>query len=557
MNGLLVATALFAPASPVPVPAGQGQGGNVDRNQAQNFARVVYQLAMQVRDRYAEEKKEHDKQLIEGAIRGLYEAAGVEMPEKVKAAIRQASGPTQLIEVLTDARVRLGNDPKLSGAKSIFAALNGFKHATDPSCSVVGRRASDYASIDQDFGVGIELEGVVGQPWTLYQVESSIASGRLGAIGWFGPMPRVEDIPIPATFPWRVRRVIPGSPAQKAGVLPGDVITHLDGTEITAETANKLFFNFAVNRQAFDPRTGQPISPDRNITFQRDGGKPFTANLKGGTYVPESAFGVLRLPEDKWDCMLDRKYKIGYIRLGPVEMGLDTKVAEMMEGLTKQGCRALILDLRWCPGGHRVRDELGLALDHVRSRRPGRPGDDAAGGGLRGVDAEPHALRARHAHVRHGLAQRRRPVEPRHAARARGGDGADRQARDDAGAGRRLRRLDLQVLGRRRRATRGVVPGRGHDLPARAARARARARHRLLATGPRRPARLERSADRPRYRLALTPHQRSGRREQPCCAGPIRALSRTAVPSMELIEMLEPRASVRGVPAPDLRCGGT
>src|SRR5688572_22429962 len=103
MNGLLVAAALLAPASPVPVPAGQNPGGNADRNQALQLARVVYQLAVQVRDRYVEEKKDHDRLLIEGAVRGLYEAAGAEVPEKVKAALRQAAGPTQLVEALADA----------------------------------------------------------------------------------------------------------------------------------------------------------------------------------------------------------------------------------------------------------------------------------------------------------------------------------------------------------------------------------------------------------------------------------------------------------------------
>ncbi len=50
--------------------------------------------------------------------------------------------------------------------------------------------------------------------------------------------------------------------------------------------------------------------------------------------------------------MLDRTHKIGYIRLGPIESGLDDKVEEMMADLAKQGCRGLILDLRWCPGGY-------------------------------------------------------------------------------------------------------------------------------------------------------------------------------------------------------------
>src|SRR5205814_1053962 len=79
---------------------------------------------------------------------------------------------------------------------------------------------------------------------------------------------------------------------------------------------------------------------------------PLSVSLKGRTYTPESAFGVFRLPEDKWDCLLDRKYKIGYIRLGPIESGLDVRFGDMMAELTRQGCRALVLDLRWCPGGY-------------------------------------------------------------------------------------------------------------------------------------------------------------------------------------------------------------
>jgi carboxyl-terminal processing protease len=245
----------------------------------------------------------------------------------------------------------LGNHPDLTGAKSMFAAMNGFKHATDPSCALVSPRMNTYASVDQDFGVGMELEGVVGQRWALYQAEYNISTGRYGAVGWFGPMPRTDEIPSPAAFPWRVRRVIPGSPAQKAGVKPGDVITHVGGSEVTAANANRLFSSFAMDQQAFEPRTGLPIPRDRKITFRRGDEKPFTATMKAETYTPESAFGVIRR-EDKWDCLLDRKYKIGYIRLGPIETGLDVRFGEMMADLTKQGCRAFVLDLRWCPGGY-------------------------------------------------------------------------------------------------------------------------------------------------------------------------------------------------------------
>ena len=148
-------------------------------------------------------------------------------------------------------------------------------------------------------------------------------------------------MPSPAVFPWRVRRIIPGSPAQRAGVarrhhhsLNGVRSSNLDKVRVFASTTARL------------TKTGQPLPQDRTLTFRRGEEKPFSATLKSGVFTPESAYGVWRTPEDKWDCMLDRKEKIGYIRLGPIETGVDLKVGDMLADLTKQGCRALILDLR-------------------------------------------------------------------------------------------------------------------------------------------------------------------------------------------------------------------
>src|ERR1700684_2157205 len=162
-----------------------------------------------------------------------------------------------------------------------------------------------YAATDQDFGVGIELEGASGLPWSIYQVEYGIASGQYPPSPYFGPVPKPESIPSPATLPWRVKHVVAGSPAQKVGVKPGDRIIRVDGEEITAENANKAFGKFAMQRFAFDPHTGKPVNPDRVIVFQRDNGKPFELTLKYGLYTPESAFGVVRVSEEKWDCLLD------------------------------------------------------------------------------------------------------------------------------------------------------------------------------------------------------------------------------------------------------------
>jgi C-terminal processing protease CtpA/Prc len=323
----------------------------VDQYQAETFARMVQNMAVLVqRNAYKEDISEND--LIAGAVQGLYEEVGLPVPDATRDAIRQAKNSIGLMALMTAARVELGNRPALAGTRSMFAALNGFRHATDSLTAVVSPRLNSYASVDQEFGIGIELEGVTPQRWAVYQAENAVASGRYTSVGYFGQPPRPNAVPCPATLPWRVKRVVPGSPAQKAGVKPGDRIVSLDQTEITADTANRVFAGFAVPRLAFDPVTGRGMNPDRDIAFERDGGKAFTVTLKSNGYEPEGAFGVMRQHDDTWDCMLDRKAKIGYIRITAIEHGLDGKIEEMMADLMKQDCRALILDLRWCPGGY-------------------------------------------------------------------------------------------------------------------------------------------------------------------------------------------------------------
>ena len=387
MTSSILCALLLVAAGPVPPglkapPASP----NLNSTQVNQFASLVDSLIQRVHETYVK-KTVTEKDLLAGAIRGLYDEVGLPVPDKVTAAIAKANLQVARTEVLREARMLLGDHPKLAGTRAVFAAINGFRFATDPNCGLYSPRISTYVSIDQDFGVGIELEGVVGTPWSIYQAEHGVAAGRYVPYAYFGSPPKPDAIPSPANFPWRLKQVVPGSPAQEAGLKPGDVITQLNGIEITAANANRMFASLAYPRQTFDSKTGNPLPLDRTFTIRRSAEKPFFVTIKNGVFNPESAFGVIR-NGNKWDCMLDRDYKIGYIRLGAVETGLDDRVEEMMVELDKRGCRGLILDLRWCPGGYVTpgTNIAGIFLEEGKviakmefpNQNAGRSGDELA-----------------------------------------------------------------------------------------------------------------------------------------------------------------------------------
>lgn len=350
MNALLLNLVLVSPAAPVPVPTSPAVSSAVDRHQATQFAALVNNTAQMVRSMYMADVSTND--LFVGAIRGLYDAAGVKQPDDLLQATARAADSVDLQNLLIEARLRLGNNPALSGPRSLYAAVNGFKHGTDPYCGLASPRVNTFVSVDYDFNLGFELDGASGPRMSIYRVERWTSTGQLPASGFFGPIPKPDAVASPALFPWRIKRVIPGGPAQRANLKPGDVLTHVAGEEVTAENANRMFIKLAEPVGAgTDPMTGRPLPLKRTFKFKR-GDTIIESVMATESYTPESVFGVMRSADGKWDCMLDREHKIGYIRVGPIEQDSERLFISMLDDLTKQGCRALILDLRWCPGGY-------------------------------------------------------------------------------------------------------------------------------------------------------------------------------------------------------------
>lgn len=137
-----------------------------------------------------------------------------------------------------------------------------------------------------------------------------------------------------------------GTPAQRAGVRSDDIIKKIDGT-----TALGLGLN-----QAVEIITG-PANTKVTITVEREG--------KAGELI-EKEFTIVRqkidLPTVKgwsktgssdtdWDYFIDPDAGIGYLRLTGFTEDSTKEFDRAVSSMKKEGLNALILDLRYNPGG--------------------------------------------------------------------------------------------------------------------------------------------------------------------------------------------------------------
>src|SRR3954468_13762240 len=126
------------------------------------------------------------------------------------------------------------------------------------------------------------------------------------------------------------------TPGFKAGLMPGDQIVKIDG-----ESTEKMDLNDAIEKLRGD--AGQKII----LTILR----PATKEIKDYPLVREnikvaSVKDVRILPPE-----LGGDLKIGYARITQFNMPTATELGHKLDDLEKLGMQALILDLRFNPGG--------------------------------------------------------------------------------------------------------------------------------------------------------------------------------------------------------------
>jgi carboxyl-terminal processing protease len=324
---------LPAPLLAAPAPAGQS-AAPATREQIQAAA-VVYannltQVVETIRRTYVREVSRVD--LYEAALTGLYEAARVPAPATLKATLAKAEKAESFDKVLVHARADLGNPEALQGERAILASCRAMMRVLDPFSTVVTGLETTTNGFDQTFGLGIDLVG--------------------------------KAVPGPLV----IKAVVPGGPAQRAGLQAGDHITRVDDKDpakLTTEEALQLLNVGTVARPNGDdippippPPGADRGDPDRTtsearLTVRSPGEKEERkVTLFRESFHPESVQGVTRDANNSWDYWVDAKKKIAHIRVVTLGKYTAGELEGVLKRLEDEGLRGLILDLRWCPGGY-------------------------------------------------------------------------------------------------------------------------------------------------------------------------------------------------------------
>src|SRR6202047_4915293 len=160
---------------------------------------------------------------------------------------------------------------------------------------------------------------------------------------------------------------IDDTPAARAGLKPGDLITHLDGDPVQGMTLP----------EAVEKMRG-PVSSEIKLTIRREGRDPFDVKLIRATIKIQSIRSHLEGDN------------IGYIRVTTFNEKTDTGLNNAMKSLKQQAGNKLVgvvLDLRNNPGG--LLDQAVAVSDAFLEK-----GEIVSTRGRRGEDAQRYNARA-------------------------------------------------------------------------------------------------------------------------------------------------------------------
>jgi carboxyl-terminal processing protease len=139
----------------------------------------------------------------------------------------------------------------------------------------------------------------------------------------------------------RIVTPIQGSPAQRAGILSGDLIKKINGNSALGMSTD----------QAIEQITGK-AGEKVVLTVERDKQSlDFTIVRAEIPLITVRGWNRGQGDERTWDWFLDPSTKIGYLRLSQFQPDSAADVRSAIVAMKEQGMRGLVFDLRFNPGG--------------------------------------------------------------------------------------------------------------------------------------------------------------------------------------------------------------
>src|SRR5262245_43391953 len=289
---------------------------------ARTYASKMLEAVRKIDDEFVKEVNRGE--LVSWGVRGLYRWIDETIPEAIADRldkVKTMSDP-ELTDLLQDVRLGLGKREDLDRHKDIDISLQRMLVRLDPYSSYTDPEAKARADAD-----------------------------RLGKFTGVGVIVRKDH----ATDMLRVVTPIRGSPAHVARVLTGDLISTIT-REVDSEGNLLAQPEILLTRDLTMPEAVKKIvgksGTKVKLTIEREGvAQPFDVEIQRDKIETESVFGVKRNADDSWDCWLDRRNKLGYVRLSHFSANTADDLTKMVQDLRGQGMRGLVLDLRFNPGG--------------------------------------------------------------------------------------------------------------------------------------------------------------------------------------------------------------
>lgn len=160
---------------------------------------------------------------------------------------------------------------------------------------------------------------------------------------------------------------IESSPAQKAGVLAGDILLAVNGESVRGITLEEVM-----------NKIKGPLGTEVRLKVRHLTGEEVELTMTRQEIVMPTVKGYARNPDNTWDYFVHDDPKVAYVRLTQFTPDTGAKVKAVMEQLLAEGMQGLILDLRFNPGGRldQAKDVVDLFLNEgtiVVTRGRSRP----------------------------------------------------------------------------------------------------------------------------------------------------------------------------------------